>query len=138
MSDYGVSGGVDEELVEEWSEEVLTIQNLLDDALPGESPSTAEERVDRTMALRARALAVWDAVGVPIRWREGLVHHIRAPRDLLGTPIIRVLPPQEYAEALATRLWDEVARSAALNKRLRTWRVVAAVLALAFFLAATS
>lgn len=139
LSDLGLTDGP-EELVEEWSEEVLAIQNLLDGVVPNEKPSPGQSeaayRVWRSTVLRARAMAVWEQIGVAIRWREGLVHYIRSPNDVLGAPVIRVLTPEKYVEALTAKLKSEIERSASLRTRLRLWQLVAAVLGLVvFFLA---
>lgn len=139
LSELGVSDGL-EELVQEWSEEVLAIQTLLDGLVPNEKPPEDESRsayrMDRSIALRSRAMAVWDEVGVAVRWREGLVHHVRSPRDLLGAPTVRVLSAQEYGEAVTARLQDEIERSAALRMRLHLWQLAVVVLGLVtFFLA---
>jgi hypothetical protein len=158
LSDVGVSEGP-EELIEEWSEEVLAIQNLLDGVVPNEDPSPGQSgaayRLERTTALRARAIAVWDQIGVPIRWREGLVHHIHSPNDVLGAPAIRVLPPEAYTEALTERLAAEVAvtdplrrmvaaqaaDAGVLRRRVAAWRAattVIGVVALVMYLASGS
>jgi hypothetical protein len=73
-------------------------------------------------------MAVWDQVGVAIRWQDGWVFHIRSPNDVLGAPVIRGLSPERYTEALSERLQAEVAVTDPLRQIVAAQSATAKVL----------
>lgn len=127
LADHGVSTGP-EDLTKEFYEEVARLTDYLvdlGDPKTGDPVDDLMEGVNR----RARALQLWDWVGIPLRYRNGVVFHISSPGDVFGAPRIESLLASEYITSVAKKTASDEAELQQLRKSRSRWRYAALLLA---------
>jgi len=136
LSDYGIDTG-SRALEKEFREEVQAIRETLDEL--GHEPDLAEwqkssseagRRMERSLNQIAGALIIWNQIGVPIRRRGNIVFRIWAPRDVLGSPIIKALPVDAFINGVTEQTVADRIEIERLKRFLEKWRVAAIILAI--------
>ena len=136
LSDYGVDTRFST-LEKEFREEVQAIRETLNEL--GHQPDVADwqkssidagGKMMKGLNQAATALSVWDHIGVPIRRRGDTVFRIWAPRDVMGSPIIKALPIDVFVNGVADHTISDRIEIERLKKNLDKWRVVAVILAM--------
>ena len=117
----------------QFDEEVSALTSIIEDEGPSD-PNDSVARMNFSMAKRAHAMAEWGRIAVPIRLSGDQVVHIRAPRDLMGSPVISSLPLAEFLPLVAEHTALDRFRIIQLEAQLTVWKCVAAALAIAGFL----
>jgi hypothetical protein len=81
------------------------------------------------MNRRPVALAIWDMHGAPARLRGNVVFKIVSPRDVMGSPVIRTYPAENFVTEAAVKIAElqSALRQAELAKTL--WRTTTVILA---------
>jgi hypothetical protein len=135
-SDYGMNTDF-HTLEKEFREELQAIREALDQlghepelADWQKSSSDARRRVMQSLNQSAEALNVWDEIGVPIRRRGNTVFRIWAPRDVMGSPIIKALPADAFAIGAAEQTATDRIEIDRLKKLFENWRIAAIILAI--------
>ena len=77
----------------------------------------------------ASALSIWDQIGIPIRLRGDIVFRIWAPRDVMGSPIIKALPIDVFVNGVAEHTVSDRIEIKRLKKNIDRWRVATIILA---------
>lgn len=127
LTDHGVSTGPDD-LTKEFYEEAARLTDYLvdlGDPKTGDSVDDLMQGVNR----RAKALELWDWVGIPLRYRNGVVFHISSPGDVFGAPRIESLLAGEYITSVAKKTASDEAELQQLRKSRSRWRYGALLLA---------
>jgi hypothetical protein len=134
LSDYGV-GASSRALENEFREEVRAIRETLDEQ--GREPNLANwqkgsdgagRKVMQSLNQVAEALDVWEKIGVPIRCRNEVVFRIWAPRDAMGSPIIKSLQIDTFINGAAEQTAKDLIEIERLKKILEKWRTASIVL----------
>lgn len=128
LSDYGIPSE-NPELEESFRAEVTAIRETLEEL--GYEPKLAKwqrgdsepgRRLMKSMNLAAEALNLWDEIGVPVRFKNGLVYRIVAPRDVLGSPIVDAAPPEVYVREVCEQTARDALEKELLKRRAARWR----------------
>lgn len=133
FSDYAASDP-EPELARELEEEVGAFRDFLergnqpgaDSGQPGLPPAALSMMAG--MNRRAQALSLWDRYAVPVRVRGARAYRIWAPRDVLGTPIIKSVPLPSYVAGVCERTAEDYLAIIQLNQKLSRWRTAATIL----------
>jgi hypothetical protein len=132
MSDHGVPTAYPD-VEASYHEEVelfdAAIESTPDDQQRiGRASGQAANRLMLGMAKRAHAIGNWSRYAIPLRVVGGQVFHIRAPRDLAGTPIIKAVPIQDFVCRAAIRTARDSFEKLQMKAQLNLWRIIAAFL----------
>lgn len=134
LSDYGISESDDEEVATAFWEEIKALEDSIDEC--GLKVRLADWQRTRTKAAvkmfkslnrRSCAMQLWDSYAIPLRFREGRVVAIRAPRDVTGAPIIRSYAPRFFVAQMALASARQQEATLRAERRLK----IASTLALA-------
>lgn len=135
LSDYGVDTGFSA-LENEFREEIQAIRETLDELGHGpeiadgqKSAMGAEHKMMKSLNQVAEALSIWDQIGVPIRRRGDAVFRIWAPRDVMGSPIIKALPIDTFLNCVAEQTASDRIEIERVKTSMEKWRVAATILA---------
>jgi len=130
-------------LEKEFREELQAIRETLDQlghepelADWQKSSSDAGRRVMQSLNQSAEALNIWDQIGVPIRRRGSTVFRIWAPRDVMGSPIIKTLPIDAFLIGAAEQTATDRIEIDRFKKLFENWRIAAIILAIILVLIA--
>ena len=141
-SDYGMNTDF-HTLEKEFREELQAIRETLDQlghepelADWQKSSSDAGRRVMQSLNQSAEALNIWDQIGVPIRRRGSTVFRIWAPRDVMGSPIIKALPIDAFLIGAAEQTATDRIEIDHFKKLFENWRIAAIILAIILVLIA--
>lgn len=144
VSDYSIDSGNDA-LENEFREEVQAIREILDEL--GHEPELADWQKSsmesgRQMLLSlnqtAEALRIWDQIGAPVRCKGNTVFRIWAPRDVMGSPIIKALPADAFINDVVEQTATDRIEIERLKTLLEKWRVAAIIFAVLIVLGAAS
>jgi hypothetical protein len=110
-SDYGMPSG-NEEVEKEYNEEILTIEKIMEEAqVPIKlakwqkgSKSDAADGLYKSLNRHAYTIQIWDWYAIPWRFKNGFVHLIWSPHDVMGSPIIRSYPVSDFLGGMSTKL----------------------------------
>jgi hypothetical protein len=134
LSDYGV-GASFHPLENEFREEVLAIRETLDEqrhepklANWQKGSDGAGRKMMQSLNQVAAALEVWENIGVPIRRRNEVVFRIWAPRDVMGSPIIKSVQTDAFINGVAEQTAKDLIEIERLKKILEKWRTATIVL----------
>lgn len=134
LSDYGVNPTL-RALENEFREEVRAIRETLDEQ--GHEPKLANwqkgsdgagRKVMQSLNQVAEALDVWGEIGVPIRRRDEVVFRIWAPRDVMGSPIIKSFQVDMFINGVAEQTAKGLIEIERLKKILEKWRAASIML----------
>jgi len=123
LSDRGISRPpADIEKV--FAEEVTAIRDALGElGLDSDvADDDAGDRIMRLMNTQAKALSLWDQIGIPVRRLGNVVIRIRAPRDVMGAPIVQALTIDAYIRGAGAKTADDAVKLADLRRQLERWR----------------
>ena len=134
MSNYGV-GAFDPDFAHVFEEEVRAVQGYLEDAPdevgvadPAAHQSPAALALMKSLNVRARAISIWERIAVPIRIKDGRAYRIWAPRDVLGTPIVKSVPISAFVVDVCRKTAEDHVVILQLQQRLVIWRAAAVLL----------
>jgi hypothetical protein len=105
-SDRGVLASNDAATASLFWEEVSAIEAAIEVCgLKVKHPTSADNRAGAAMFTglnrRAYAMQLWSWYAIPVRFHNGTIVTINAPRDVLGTPIICTYDPAEFLASWA-------------------------------------
>ena len=130
-SDYRISSE-DNELEEDYYEEISTIEKIMTEAgVPigladwqkGAKQEFAE-KMHKGLNRRAYAIRMWDWYAIPWRYKGGLIHIIWSPRDLFGTPIIHRYPVVYFLTNLTSKEEEQAREFLDTSKKLKIWQTI--------------
>lgn len=133
LSDYGIDAGF-QVLEKEFREEVQAIRETLDEL--GHEPEVAAwqkssteggRKMMQSMNQVARALSIWDQIGMPIRRRDNIIFRIWAPHDVMGSPIIKALPVDAFINGAAEQTASNLIEIGRIKRLLEKWRLAAII-----------
>lgn len=144
LSDHGLDTEFPD-LEKEFYEEVRAIRETLDEL--GWEPISPRMRrnhpkrhstielpasffaFQKEIDLHATALILWQEIAVPIRRRGEFVFRIWPPRDLMGSPIIQVLPLSTFLVNVVRQSAEDRREAYHLKDQLGKWKAGATILA---------
>jgi hypothetical protein len=134
LSDHGVPSPLPE-IEEQFREEVAAIRESLNafQVDPGladwqKGGSEPGRLMMRSLNIQGMALDLWEQIALPVRRFGAVVVRIRAPGDVMGSPILHALPIDEYIRGVSAKTSDDVAQVEALQRRVEQWRTAAVLL----------
>ena len=134
LSDYGQATRFSV-LEKEFREEIDAIRETLDElaheselADSQKSSRGAEQSMMKSLNQIAEALSIWDQIGVPIRRRGDIVFRIWAPRDVMGSPIIKALPIDTFINCVAEQSVSDRIEIERVKTSRQRWRITAIML----------
>lgn len=71
---------------------------------------------------RAYATQVWDWYAIPWRHKDGLIHLIWSPRDVMGSPTIHSYPVNDFLRGLSGKQEAIIKQLTQSSRRLVLWR----------------
>ena len=133
LSSYSIDTGF-RALEKEFREEVQAIRETLDEL--GHEPELADwqkssieggRKMMQSLNQVAGALSIWDEIGVPIRRRDNIIYRIWAPRDVMGSPIIKALPVDAFINGVTEQTASNLIEIERIKRLLKKWRVAAII-----------
>lgn len=137
MADRGLSSkhaGVEKEF---W-EEIEAIDKAVGDELSEElknwrekGAKVAGEYMMHRLERRAFIFSLWDRYGAPLRIRDGYVYRIWAPKDVMGSPVIKRFLLEHFLPMVCIRTASDTVEIKELKKKMEKWKTLSGML---FFL----
>jgi hypothetical protein len=128
-SDYGMPSG-NEEVEKEYNEEIITIEKIMEEAqVPiklakwqSDSKIDAADRMYKSLNRRAYAIQIWDWYAIPWRFKNGFVHLIWSPHDVMGSAIIHSYPVPDFLGGMSDKLEVHFKEGDKLVRQLGFWK----------------
>lgn len=128
-SDYGRPSS-DKEIEKDYYEEISTLEKIMIDAdVPISlsdwqtgTNSEAGKRLFKGINRRAYAIQMWDWYGIPWRFKDGFIHLIWSPSDVMGSPIIHSYPVENFLSNLTIKEGKHVQEIEQSNRQLNFWK----------------
>lgn len=127
---YSETSSGNEDITKDYYEEITTIEKLMVDAevpikfADWQSKSNLEslEKIHKGLNLRAYSMQLWDWYAIPWRYKNGFIHLIWSPHDIMGSPIIHSYPASYFLSNLAAKLETEFSQFQRTSRQLTIWK----------------
>jgi hypothetical protein len=134
-SDYGMHSG-NEEVGKEYNEEIITIEKIMEETQVPIKPakwqkgskSDTADGMYTSLNRRAYAIQIWDWYAIPWRFKNGFVHLIWSPHDIMGSPIIHSYPVSEFLGGISDNLESYFKEGDKVSRQLSFWKNLGIVL----------
>ena len=143
LSSYDTMSSGNDAIEKQYFEEITTIKKIMADTdVPihladwqSRAKSPAGDKMFKVLNRRGYAIQVWEWYAIPWRYKDGLIHLIWAPQDVMGSPIIHSYSVNEFLERLSNKQKAQFMKFQKSHKQIDIWRTISIIML--FFLGIT-